>query len=618
MNNKHLFIGVLIGVIIWSGILVGVQFYPQQEDPTLVLVNQVGYLPWDMNKRVLLQLESLPSANSGEISYRIYFSENGQEYGVDPILTGVMDYRGTLWRRYYYGANISALQTPGYYFVEVHVGQKTYRSYRFEIGPAIYDKTVEAGYQFYYYQRSGCEVLDIIPGYPGHGVCHLDDANPKSDPTNASAWRNLTGGWFDAGDYNKYNGFTMHSIYSLAEIFDQSPEWFSQNGRAALYPNSSYAEHSNMIPDVIEEALWGADFFVKCVNPNGSVIFRVGSNDFHGWYGYWGRPEFESDNDPNTPADNRIFYELAWYPAIGAAGLLKLARLLDHYGWFPEKALKYRDHVSRMATYYNFVDVVSEDLLVLLLEQYRDSGYTNQTYLDRANNVALRLLNSSLITNPGFGHTGVDFLMYALADWAMINGSIDARSRLLGAYEARWTAFWGPLSFGEDDTNIFHLLQGNHSRYGVFYFWSNRFPDTGDWNVGQNSYYAQAAAAAFTAYRWTNDTKYLDFGLRQLDWILGLNPFALCMMEGIGSNNPPTYHNRAQFIPGNFRGAVFGAVCNGIVRLPTDEEKIMPDEPWFDMSRPFLWRGAGDYSSTEPWLPHNAFFLMAAAQIKSS
>jgi hypothetical protein len=166
-----------------------------------------------------------------------------------------------------------------------------------------------------------------------------------------------------------------------------------------------------------------------------------------------------------------------------------------------------------------------------------------------------------------------------------------------------------------DPTNFFNILKGNHSTYGEFYFWSNKFPGVGDWNVGQNSYYLNAASAALFAYNFTQEEKYLNFALRQLDWVLGLNPFALCMMEGLGSKNPTAYHNRLDTEPGNIRGAIPGCVPNGIVRLPATNNEITEDKPWFDFKVPNIERGGASYDSNEPWLPHNCYYLLTASNL---
>ena len=123
--------------------------------------------------------------------------------------------------------NISDLRIEGRYQVAVHTGV-TYNSPPFNISSTLIDQTINLAYDFFYYQRDGCRVMSIVPGYPGHNADHLDDANWESDYLNASDYRNLTGGWHDAGDYNKYIGaYTPLAIYSLIDAYEQDPAFYS-------------------------------------------------------------------------------------------------------------------------------------------------------------------------------------------------------------------------------------------------------------------------------------------------------------------------------------------------------------------------------------------------------
>jgi len=264
------------------------------------------------------------------------------------------------------------------------------------------------------------------------------------------------------------------------------------------------------------------------------------------------------------------------------------------------------------------IDSLMPGLLLCYLELYRQDF--NQTYLEWASVEAMKILNNSYIVSPGFGHCGVDDSMWALAEWAKFNTTLAAKNAVISAYEKHWTSFWGPLSDTSDSQNIFHLLKGNHTTHGEFYFWSNRFSGVGDWNVGQNSYYLCAAKAALMGYNLTHEVKYLNFALRQFDWILGRNPFNICMLEGLGSKNPSCYHNRAQAIQGNTRGAVWGCVPNGIVRtLATSgsagDGKVQSDIPWFDLSEPYLEDNSASYESNEPWIPHNLYYILASSAL---
>ncbi len=86
----------------------------------------------------------------------------------------------------------------------------------------------------------------------------------------------------------------------------------------------------------------------------------------------------------------------------------------------------------------------------------------------------------------------------------------------------------------------------------------------------------------------------------QVHWILGRNPYGVSTMEGVGSVFVPQYHHRYNTLPGNPRGAVPGAVLNGITRAWPDL-----DRPWLDMHP----EPNADYQPNEPWLPHNNRWL---------
>ena len=69
----------------------------------------------------------------------------------------------------------------------------------------------------------------------------------------------------------------------------------------------------------------------------------------------------------------------------------------------------------------------------------------------------------------------------------------------------------------------------------------------------------------------------------------------------IGSRFVPNYHHRYNAIPGNPRGAVPGALFNGIIRAWPHQ-----DRPWLDLTP----EPNADYHSNEPWLPYNNRWLI--------
>ena len=150
--------------------------------------------------------------------------------------------------------------------------------------------------------------------------------------------------------------------------------------------------------------------------------------------------------------------------------------------------------------------------------------------------------------------------------------------------------------------NPFRLIR-NYTGEQPFYFKSQE-----DWFGGANSAYASTAWAAYLAARVFDDDlafrrELESHAANQVHWILGMNPLNLCMFEGKGNSDRIHYHHLYALIPGHPRGAVPGAIPNGIIRTPGNA-----DRPWFDLrSEAGAPPGA---QSAEPWLPHNAYYLL--------
>jgi hypothetical protein len=71
------------------------------------------------------------------------------------------------------------------------------------------------------------------------------------------------------------------------------------------------------------------------------------------------------------------------------------------------------------------------------------------------------------------------------------------------------------------------------------------------------------------------------------------------MMEGKGRLNIPNYHHRWAPFVGS--GGVPGAIPNGFCRMHPGQ-----DRPYMDML-------TINYNTTEPWEPHNAFYILAVS-----
>ncbi|MEO0473826.1 MAG: glycoside hydrolase family 9 protein, partial [Bacteroidota bacterium] len=172
--------------------------------------------------------------------------------------------------------DFSAINTPGQYYLYDAVNNE--RSANFEINDTVYHNVLKEAGRMFYYNR--CNMAKAAPYAEANWtdtnnfLNALQDANCRyvNDPGNAGLEKDLRGGWFDAGDYNKYVTFAFGAVHDLLAAYEQFPNAFSDSW--------NIPESGNGIPDVLDELKWELDWLLRMANPDGSVIIKMGSIDY--------------------------------------------------------------------------------------------------------------------------------------------------------------------------------------------------------------------------------------------------------------------------------------------------------------------------------------------------
>ncbi len=519
----------------------------------MILVNQAGY---DMPgpKTVLLQTDFNPAA---VVTFEVIRGNSVAASG-----TWLETREIASWKLWYRTADLPPLPA-GEYKVRVRWLGVVFDSPPFRIEPQrLVRRTASLASYFFYAQRCGCEV----PGW--HSACHLDDAR-SPDGTH----RDLAGGWHDAGDYNKYNGYTPLAVYALAK--------FARSRAASL------ADWSADLPLPVEESEWGARWLEKSRDTaTGRIIGQVFSG-----FGFWGRPEDETDNISGN-SDDRPAYPMEWNEnEMAAAAWAALFEANGDSRW-KDLALEMWDLVETADPGFN-LDRRAKRLLAAA-ELYRTAPADR--FLLSAQRDALVLLSNQEVNGgwPPGSMAIVDFglIPASLAEFVRafpespLAGAVrEALVRFLDFWEVRRLRPFSVPAWSEDD---------------AFYP-----APAGAWYVGQNSMYLSQAWAGLMASKILGDA-----GLRArrwaggcLDWVLGLNPFGVCLMYEAGTIHLKRYHHRYDSIPNGKNGNIPGAIANGVVRRSAAE-----DAPDLDLEGNW-WR------TNEPWLPHNAYYLLALSEL---
>ena len=429
--------------------------------------------------------------------------------------------------RYYWRGDLNDLQTEGDYIAETHYGKDTISSVAFKIQDNLINQVTKPAYEFFYYQRCGME----IPGF--HKACHTDDA-VMLDGTH----RNLAGGWHDAGDYNKYNGYTPESFYALALAHDRK--------RTSFEP---FDRDGDGICDILDEAIWGAEYLRKCLDMDTGKLIGTISTGIR----YWGKPEDETDNIPSD--DDRTVTERYGNPAFLVGGFALIGKYLN------------REYIKLAETLYRQNGGSIQDLIALF------QATENQVYLD----VLQSRIREAIYSNDG----GMSQFR-ELAEFAIAFPSGEFTDNIKKLVPAKFDKI---TSICDD---YFQIRQYKNSDGKCYYF--RNYDNVNDWYVGDSREMLDSAYEALLLEK-LGEPKARQIAENQIHWILGRNPFNTSLMEGVGKNFVPNYHHRYNTLPGNPRGAVIGAVLNGITRA----------YPWLDLN-PIP---TADFQSNEPWLPHN-------------
>lgn len=616
-----------------STIIAGTMLLGSLHPPPAILVNQIGYRP-AMEKVFIAES---PGQDAGQVTFDILDSAGSaivQGRATTPA--------GEIWGKQYLAGNFTDVVAPGTYRVRVRAGGVHHLSHPFDIGDHVYDAVLERAVHFFHYQRCGTAVGEIVPGYAGHEACHLDDGW-WVDEEGTVHWKDLSGGWHDAGDYGKYTEDmynTQFAVYHLARAYELLQDRF--DGLASRYDTPA--------PDVVDEATWGARFLQKMTvdDSTGTArllcgIFARHDGEFNR-FGYWGEPASETDNVPMT-GDDRMSGSL-WLVSGEEANRIHdvaMSYVNAEDTFMAIAALTRTAWIQRGFPHWDDDPAGPAGLLATATGLY----HAHEAFLFHANDS----VNGS---RPAWRSWAVLAGLTGLARWANETSNASAwatyttraaavRARLIATFDANanptwWDASQALLALHDHDVAIngsagadLEALLAAHATArivpsatgpgNVFSHFTTRehFEDAGEVTYhfhywGQTIGISLASGAAMLAWNATGDPLLRHVAeANVIHWVMGRNPLDVCQVESLGTRNLPLYHHRYASIPGNPRGAVPGTVPNGIARPPpisTDTWWHAPDVPWFDMSPPNPERvDLADFRSNEPYITDNAAFL---------
>ena len=160
--------------------------------------------------------------------------------------------------------DFSRLTTPGVFRVETEL---LGNSCHFPIGDAVYRDAFRDLNRMFYLQRCGAE----LAGAFAHPACHTAAARE----VDSGIWREVSGGWHDAGDYGRYVVPAAKAVLDLLLAYCGAPGAFSDD--------TGIPESGNGLPDVLDEARYELEWMLKMQAQNGGVNHKVTCAKFPGF-----------------------------------------------------------------------------------------------------------------------------------------------------------------------------------------------------------------------------------------------------------------------------------------------------------------------------------------------
>lgn len=148
-------------------------------------------------------------------------------------------------------ADFTSLTAPGKYRIEA---DGIAPSDVFEIRDDIYNRLFADAMRFYYLQRCNMALEEKYAGKQAHEACHMGDKQAKT--VDGKDTRDVTGGWHDAGDNNKYPAFLANAVSVPLAIYDLRPQAFTDG-------QLNIPESGNGVPDILDEIQYELDWLLR-------------------------------------------------------------------------------------------------------------------------------------------------------------------------------------------------------------------------------------------------------------------------------------------------------------------------------------------------------------------
>ena len=476
------------------------QYVVDDEGNTAIRINQLGYYPKAPKKAIvvsnkagtnfeLIDLDKKTKVYSGQLSETTYWELSDEQIRV---------------------GDFSDFTRPGQYVIHIEgVGY----SYPFDISSSVLSGALTGSIKGLYYQRAGMELEEKYAKKWQRAAGHPDDSilfHPSSGRTEGHT--QSPGGWYDAGDYNKYvvNGaFPLGQLFLLQEQYPELTNSLKTN-IPDNYPGMS---------DYLEELKYEMDWLLTMQDIDGGLYHKLTTINFEEMV----MPEKATKTRYMVGKGTAATLDFA----ACAAQSYRLFRNID--AGYADQCLK----ASKKAWLWalNNPNIAYKNPEDIHTGPYDDTDFQDEWYW-----AACELYLST--KQPAF----LDYIIQHPPEYSYQPG--ESWSRCM-----RYTGMFSLLNHKESlpkelvkDIETHLLLAADDlvkkTQQNAYFQPIDRFV----W--GSNSDVANAAIVIAQAYRITRDSKYLKGVQESADYLFGKNATGYSFLTGFGDLSPQFIHHR--------------------------------------------------------------------------
>jgi endoglucanase len=432
-------------------------------------------------------------------------------------------------------ADLSSFRKTGDFILRIR-GVK--QSFPFRIDNSVYNELGKAVLKGFYYQRSSMALDEKYAGKWNRGPGHSDAVvlihpSAVTDDRPAGTKISSPGGWYDAGDYNKYmvnSGITMNTLLSAFEDF---PNYYD-----TLQTN--IPESQDKIPDILNEVLYNLRWMLTMQDPfDGGVYHKCTNAEFDGMVmpGVTKTPRYVVQKSTAATLD---------FAAVMAQAARVFKKFKSQLPRLADSCLKASANAWLWALKHPAVEYDQARLNKEYKPDIGTGAYGDKLLADEWMWAATEIFVTS--KNK----------MY----FEVIEQNINDSVGLPSWSNVRMLAYYTMLRYQENlpkyTSEMVQLMRKRLLKLADEYLShisSNAFATVmgqsrRDFVWGSNAVAANQGILLINAYFLTGNKKYIFGALSNLDYLLGRNATGYCFVTGFGTKSPMHPHHRPSVADG--------------------------------------------------------------------